>query len=404
MNKHAIGLRAPSSVSSALYTDPTTVNDLLVFVGGLVAGACIATLVLWFVRRPTQPLVREAPDQEPRSDEPSPEDVFDRLTEGVVLLNDLLHPVLANRAARELLEFDLSDRPLPDELMSIVRRAITSGERVGDVIDLWNPSRTSVRVTAEALEDERGVVLALRDISAEQRANRIRRQFVAHASHELKTPVASIQTLSEAISSAAADDPDAVEDFARKLLTETARMAKLIEDLLDLSRLEDPGSFSRHPVSVSDVALGEAESIRPRAEKRNQRLDISVEDQVWTQGDEQQLSLLIRNLLDNAVRYTPEDGTVRLEVARRDEQVVITVADDGIGIPLKAQARVFERFFRVDEARSRDQGGTGLGLAIVRHVADLYGGRVELRSEFGEGSVFTVFLPATERTPQEANA
>ena len=404
MNKPPIGLGEPSRAAPDLYTDVTTVNDLWVFVGGLIAGACIATLVLWLARRPAEPVEREVPDEGPGPVEPSPDDVFDRLTEGVVLLNDLLHPVLANRAARELLELDVSDQPLPDELMSIVRRAITSHERVEDVIDLWNPSRTSVRVVAESLGDERGVVLALRDISAEQRANRIRRQFVAHASHELKTPVASIQTLSEAISSAAADDPGTVEDFAQKLLAETARMAKLIEDLLDLSRLEDPGSFSRHPVLVSEVARGEAESIRPRSEKRRQDLDISVEDQVWTQGDEQQLSLLIRNLLDNAVRYTPEEGTVRLEVARRDDQVVITVADDGIGIPLKAQARVFERFFRVDEARSRDQGGTGLGLAIVRHVADLYGGRVELRSEFGEGSVFTVFLPATERTPQEANA
>lgn len=371
---------------------------------GLAAGLSLSGVALWSARRAGAEAVEQVSPDEPEAPEADFADVFERLSEGVVLLNDLLRPILANQAARRLLGLDDSADDLPDELMSVVRRAMTSGERVEDVIDLWNPSRTSVRVTAEPLDEDRGVVLTLRDISSEQRANRIRRQFVAHASHELKTPVASIQTLSEAISSAAADDPGTVQDFAQKLLAETARMAKLIEDLLDLSRLEDPGSFSRHPVLVSEVARGEAESIRPRSEKRHQKLDVSVEDQVWTQGDEQQLSLLIRNLLDNAVRYTPEEGTVRLEVARRDEQVVITVADDGIGIPLKAQARVFERFFRVDEARSRDQGGTGLGLAIVRHVADLYGGRVELRSEFGEGSVFTVFLPATERTPQEANA
>lgn len=380
-------------------------NDLWVFAGGVIAGTCIVAIVISLAQRRVEPIHRPVAAPEPAAEEPSlSEDVFDRLSEGVVLLNDLSRPVVANRAARKLLHLTDSEDPLPAELMSIVRRATTTQERVEDTIDLWDPSRTSVKVIAEPLDQERGVVLALRDISIEQRVNRIRRQFVAHASHELKTPVASIQTLAEAITSAVGNDQEAAEDFARKLLTETARMAKLIEDLLDLSRLEDPGSFSRHPVLVSEVATGEVELIRDRAEERNLSLDVSVEHDVWTQGDEQQLSLLIRNLLDNAVRYTSEAGRVRLDVARRDEQVVVTVTDDGIGIPLKAQARVFERFFRVDEARSRDHGGTGLGLAIVRHVADLYGGRVELRSEFGEGSTFTVYLPASESTSREVTS
>lgn len=374
----------------------------MIFLSGLAVGVALTALLSrsWRSGAAGSELTRQVPDHPPPQPKAS-DDVFERLSEGVVLLNDLLRPVLANRAARELLDVD-PDGHLPDELMSIVRRAITTQERVEDVIELWNPSRTSVSVTAENLAEDGGVLLALRDISTEQRANRIRRQFVAHASHELKTPVASIQTLAEAINSAAGDDPDAVEDFARKLLGETARLAKLIEDLLDLSRLEDPGSFSRRPVLVSDVALSEVEIIRARATERRVALEVAVEPNVWTTGDEQQLSLLIRNLLDNAVRYTPAEGTVGLEVMRRDDQVVVVVSDNGIGIPLKAQARVFERFFRVDEARSRDQGGTGLGLAIVRHVADLYGGRVELRSEFGEGSTFTVYLPASEAAPAEA--
>lgn len=378
----------------------------MIFLGGLFAG--VALMALLYRSRFDEGRVpvrvqRAASDSDHGSSDLSDE-ILNRLSEGVVLLNDLLRPVIANRAARELLRLDDANPSLPDELMSIARRAITARERVEDVIELWNPTRISVRVAAETLDEERGVVLALRDISTEQRANRIRRQFVAHASHELKTPVASIQALSEAINSAISDDPVAVEDFAQRLLGETARLGKLIEDLLDLSRLEDPGSFSRRPVLVSRVALDEAELIKERAERHGVTLETAVAADVWTQGDEQQLSLLIRNLLDNAVRYTPEEGTVRLEVERRDDQVVIVVSDDGIGIPLKAQARVFERFFRVDEARTRDQGGTGLGLAIVRHVADLYGGRVELRSEFGEGSTFIVYLPATTAAPAEVNA
>jgi len=365
------------------------------FVGGLVTGLSLTAIAVWSARRAGAEKLEIVPsDPEPAEPHLS-DDVFDRLSEGVLLLNDLLRPVLANRSARELLSFEGPSDALPDELMSIVRRAITSRERVEDVIELWNPARTSVRVTAELLDGERGVVVALRDISMEQRSQRVRRQFVAHASHEMKTPVAGIQTLAEAILSAHADDPATVEDFSQKLLAETERLAKLIDDLLDLSRLEDPGSFSSRPVLVSQVAHDEAKLIRTRADKHTISFDADIEEQVWTQGDEQQLSLLIRNLLDNAIRYTPAGGSVRLEVARDEDQVVVGVVDDGIGIPLKAQARVFERFFRVDEARSRDQGGTGLGLAIVKHVADLYGGRVELRSEFGEGSAFTVYLPAS---------
>lgn len=373
-------------------------DAFLIFLAGLLAGVAVTALLLRSRSQQTTTLATSqttdlhlAPSDTPAASD----EILDRLSEGVVLLNDLLQPVIANRAARGLLRFGARSTSLPDEVMSIARRAITARERVEDVIELWNPSRTSVRVSAESLDEERGVVLALRDISTEQRANRIRRQFVAHASHELKTPVASIQALSEAINSAVGDDPETVEDFAQRLLVETARLGKLIEDLLDLSRLEDPGSFSRRPVLVSRVALEELEMIRARAERSHISLEADVEENVWTQGDEHQLSLLIRNLLDNAVRYTSEQGTVRLEVGALEDQVTIIVRDNGIGIPLKAQARVFERFFRVDEARTRDEGGTGLGLAIVRHVADLYGGRVELRSEFGEGSTFMVYLPAS---------
>ena len=287
--------------------------------------------------------------------------------------------------------------------MSIARRSLTTGRPVEETVDLWNPDRTSVLVRAQPLADEDGVLLSFRDISSEQRALRLRRQFVSHASHELKSPVASIQALAEAITRAAHDDAAAVEQFSQKMLVETARVGKLIADLLDLSRIEDPISFRQEAVHVSEVArkvIGEAE---PRVAEKKLSLDVAIEEGVWTHGDEQQLCLLVRNLFDNAVRYTPPGGSVQVQVERQGDQAVLRVTDDGIGIPLKSQARVFERFYRVDEARSRDHGGTGLGLAIVKHVADLYGGRIELRSEFGEGSSFTAYLPAAA-TPTPAVA
>ncbi len=324
------------------------------------------------------------------------EGVLELLSSGVIVLNDVLRPVVVNRAARRLLELDPSSASPPDAVMSVARQALATKQPVEEVVDVWGPERMSVRVEARLLDEDRGVLLGLSDISAETRALRVRRQFVAHASHELKSPVAGIQALAEAIVRAARDDPRRTEEFAEKLLSETARVAKLISDLLDLSRIEDPASFSTAAVDLSELSRREAHEISARAEAKRLRLGVEVEDDVWTQGDEQQLLLLIRNLLDNAIRYTPEGGCVELRARRENGHAVISVTDDGIGIPLKAQARVFERFYRVDEGRSRDHGGTGLGLAIVRHVADLYGGRVEVESQFGEGATFTAYLPVVE--------
>lgn len=362
------------------------------FIVGALMGAVVATLI----QRTRRPLPDVADPSVAQVPEPTSEasTLLELLSEGVIVLNDVLRPVISNASARRLLRMEHGVLP-PDEVMSVARRALTTGSRAEETVDLWNPDRTSVLVGAEALEDDGGVLVTLRDISSEQRALRLRRQFVSHASHELKSPIASIQTLAEAISQAAPDDADAVEGFARKMLIETARVGKLVADLLDLSRMEDPSGFRHEAVDVSEVARKLAEEAQQRATTKRLHFERRIEDSVWTQGDERQLSLLIRNLLDNAIRYTPEEGSVTLEVGREDDQAVVVVSDDGIGIPLKSQARVFERFYRVDEGRSRDQGGTGLGLAIVKHVADLYSGRVELRSEFGEGSTFTVYLPAT---------
>ena len=362
------------------------------FLAGAVLGLSVAWVATRTSARRSAPLATAPPPAAVSAEYPA-DAILEMLSEGVIVLNDLLRPVVSNAAARRLTGTSSRGLP-PDEVMSIARRSSSTGRPVEETVDLWNPDRTSVLVCAQPLAEEGGVLLSFRDISSEQRALRLRRQFVSDASHELKSPVASIQALAEAITRAARDDPAAVEEFSQKMLGETARVGKLIADLLDLSRIEDPISFRQEAVHVSEVArkvIGEAE---PRVTEKKLILNVDIEEGVWTQGDEQQLCLLVRNLFDNAVRYTPSGGSVHVEVQRQGDQAVLRVTDDGIGIPLKAQARVFERFFRVDEARSREHGGTGLGLAIVKHVADLYGGRIELRSEFGEGSSFTAYLPA----------
>ena len=178
------------------------------------------------------------------------------------------------------------------------------------------------------------------------------------------------------------------------MIRESDRLARLITDLLDLSRLEDPVSASSHAMDLSRVARAQTATLHPEANAKGLTLIERIDSGVWIKGDEQQLGLMMRNLLDNALRYTPEGGSIEVQVGHESGDAIVRVRDSGIGIPFHAQSRVFERFYRVDKDRSRDRGGTGLGLSIVKHVAELHAGHVGVESELGQGSTFTVRLPA----------
>jgi signal transduction histidine kinase len=322
-------------------------------------------------------------------------ELLEKMEEGVLVLNESLTPVMANGAARRLLGFG-SSTPAhlgSDEILSLARGAMVEGRHLEEALQLW-PQRVTVRVRAIPLEDQGGVAIVLQDVTEELGTQRIRRQFVANASHELKSPVAGMQALSEAIRDAVHDDPAMAQRFSEKLVGETERLGRLISDLLDLSKLEDPANVSRRSTNLSLVAEEQFEEVRAAASSKAMDLRSQITDEVWVKGDHQQLGLMIRNLLDNAIRYTPDRGTVTLSVSVDERDALLSVSDNGMGIPLKSQARVFERFYRVDKDRSRDRGGTGLGLSIVKHVVELHGGHVSLDSELGEGSTFTVRLPS----------
>lgn len=323
-------------------------------------------------------------------------EVLERMSEGVLVFDETLTPTLANRAARDLFGVDgvpmAGDLP-SDEVLSLARRVLMERADVDDVIELRYPERTSVRVSASYLQEQGGVVLVLRDVSAEQRAHLVRRQFVTHASHELKTPIASIQALAEAVRDASTDEPDKAQQLSGRLVQESERLSRLVGDLLDLSRVEDPGTIASALADMSAVARAELAGAGEQARSKGITLRGDISANVSVRGDASQLALMVRNLLDNAISYTPAGGEVSLDVWC-DNEAIVKVTDTGIGIPLRHQARVFERFYRVDAGRSRENGGTGLGLAIVKHVADLHGGHVELTSELDEGSTFTIRLPA----------
>lgn len=328
------------------------------------------------------------------------DEILERMSEGLLVVDDSLTPTVANRAARKLLGLGdgaLAPRLPNSDFISLARRAMVERTPVEDTYELRFPQKTSVRVAASQLAHG-GAVLVFRDVSDEQQAHRIRRQFVTHASHELKTPIAGIQALAEAIRDASIEDPAKAREFSQRLVTETERLGRLVSDLLDLSRLEDPGTISSTLTDLSAVVNLEVEEQMHSAESKGVGLSSAVAPQVQIRGDAGQIGLMVRNLLDNAIRYTPEDGEVSIAVCSEVDEAIVSVTDSGIGIPLRDQARVFERFYRVDKGRSRDRGGTGLGLAIVKHVADLHGGHVSVTSELGEGSTFVVRLPLASST------
>ncbi|MDP9426483.1 MAG: ATP-binding protein [Actinomycetota bacterium] len=230
-----------------------------------------------------------------------------------------------------------------------------------------------------------------------RRVNKMRRDFVANVSHELKTPATSLKLLAESLVEILDEDPEQARFFAQRLKSETERLAQLTSDLLDLARLEsEEGLQNPAEVDVRSILMVVLARLRPAAKSKNITLSWRRSGPAGfyeIRGDETQLTSMFANLVENAVKYTPIGGTVDVEGVSSESEVVVRVSDTGIGIPEGSLSRIFERFYRVDKARSKETGGTGLGLSIVRHVVEKHGGTVAVDSKVGEGTTFTVHLP-----------
>jgi signal transduction histidine kinase len=333
--------------------------------------------------------------QELERDRGARESVLSALDEGIVFFDSSGQVLYQNQAAGRLLGAPIRDARtlVPQSLREVVRRAMEAPGAQTAELSAVEPART-LRATARAVPDQDSVLLVLRDVTEARRVEAVRRDFVANASHELKTPVAAIQALAETIGSAASEDPGAVPRFVEQLERESKRLARVISDLLDLSRLEG-ATAERSEVRFDRLAADEAERYRRRADRAGVSLQVAADGPVSITGSARDLGLLVRNLVENAIQYTRRGGNVTVSVRLDDGgRAMLEVRDSGIGIPSKEQSRIFERFYRVDRARSRETGGTGLGLSIVRHVAENHGGTVAVDSEVGRGSTFTVRLPA----------
>ncbi|MBN1319991.1 MAG: HAMP domain-containing protein [Thermoleophilia bacterium] len=352
--------------------------------------------------------------------------VLAAMTEGVLVVDAGGRLLRSNPAAERILGVGLAGaegsplvvaaRSFPSQ--ALAEKARQAGRAISDVVELPNSRSLTVEVVplqspgaqgtglqsddAERARDSTGPVLfVVRDETARRATERMRRDFATNVSHELKTPLASLSLLAQTLTSVMREDPEHAEEFVAQLAAQVDRLTGLTTDLLSLSRLEEAEAApvtDLAPVDLSRVAADTVDEVRPQAEAKRHDLLFQAEQELVVRGDDVSLRTLVRNLLENAIRYTEPGGRIELTLrADQDregrEWAVLSVTDDGVGIPLADQQRVFERFYRVDKARSRETGGTGLGLSIVRHVAERHGGSVGLESTVGVGSTFTVRLP-----------
>ncbi len=304
----------------------------------------------------------------------------------------------ANQAARSLFDLDATARGgTPEAVLGDVRLAetVTRAQDERRAVELEG-ARDERVLQARAVPTATGeIALVVTDLTETRRVEAMRRDFVTNASHELKTPVAGLQALSEALSLAVGRDPARAERMIERMQVEAARLARLVRDLLDLSRLEEAATRPHAHVDVSRVVSQQLERLAPLAAERDITLTVDLPEHVDVAVAPEDLRLIVANLLENAVRYNHVSGEVHVTVSDEGQWLTISVADTGIGIPAEEQERIFERFYRVDKGRSREEGGTGLGLSLVRNAAQRYGGIAAVTSAPGKGSTFTVRLPQT---------
>ncbi len=329
--------------------------------------------------------------------------ILESLTDAVLALDAKTQVTQVNRSAMRLLGLDQPphDSPLIDvvrvpALLEVAEKA-RAGETAHTEVVLPGPPRRVLSATAAPQRAQGHCVLVLRDVTELRRLETMRRDFVANVSHELRTPVSVISANVETLISGALSDPGRAEEFLRAVQRNAERLSRLVNDLLDLSRIEAGG----HVIALADVSpegpIGAVvDLLETRAADKHIAFEVAADEDLVVRGDGSSLEHVLVNLVENAIKYTPGGGRVGLEVKRDGMDVLFEVWDTGPGVPESHRARLFERFYRVDPGRSRDMGGTGLGLSIVKHLVESMRGSVGMHARAGGGSVFWVRLPAAD--------
>lgn len=336
--------------------------------------------------------------------------VLNNMVSGVILIGESRRILLVNPAIEHFLGYSKErligklhiEAGMNFGLSKLIDRCFETGEKIRDEVHIYFPNEIIVDANLAPYTTEHGevtgVVTVLHDITAIRRLEKIRSEFVANVSHELKTPITSIKGFAETLLDGAIEDPEISKQFLEIIYNESERFHRLINDILDLSKIEQK-KLPQQVEQVNIVKLIE-DIVQGLSEKMNRKQLYYVEPEgktpILMEGDRDRLTQIILNLIDNAISYTPEKGKIAVECKELDNQIIVKVKDNGIGIPLTDRDRIFERFYRVDKGRSRNSGGTGLGLAIVKHLVESHHGTIQVQSKEGKGSVFTLIFPKVQ--------
>jgi two-component system sensor histidine kinase SenX3 len=326
---------------------------------------------------------------------------LDQAPDGIVVVDRIGREVLRNAAAHNFQGARHGEVIAEDALTELLQQAL-AGRVAEREIQLYGPPRQVLHLSTFPLHTSGEVIGAVaftHDISEARRVESVRRDFVANVSHELKTPIGALALLAETM--AATDDLGVLQQLAERVVRESDRLARIVDDLLDLSQIEAQEAPIREPLPVSLLVAEAVDHVQAAADTAGVPLRVSpVPPEIEVSCDHRQLRSALVNLIDNAIKYSGRGDAVEAGASLDGDRVALVVRDHGIGIPSRDLERIFERFYRVDRARSRDTGGTGLGLAIVRHVAQVHGGEITVQSREGEGSTFTLTLPVANGAPR----
>ncbi|MCR8643729.1 cell wall metabolism sensor histidine kinase WalK [Paenibacillus sp. N1-5-1-14] len=341
--------------------------------------------------------------------------VLGNMSAGVMMVGREGNIVLLNPSAEQILGFEdhellghrFDEAKQQPQLIQLIEHCMEKQQPLREEMVFYYPAESILEVNAIPIiqgdDTWTGVLIVLHDITAIRRLEKMRSEFVANVSHELKTPIASVKGFAETLLAGAMNDPETAKAFLKIIYDESERLNRLIGDILALSKIESKRvPLQLSPVSLTTIIEDSIHMMQVEAEQKSIQLDMRVEGDLYLEADEDRLRQILINLLSNGINYTMDGGKVRIiaepirarsEDEEEYEHIRITVSDTGIGIPKSDLPRVFERFYRVDKARSRSSGGTGLGLSIVKHLVEIHHGTIQVESEIGIGTKFMIELP-----------
>ena len=360
------------------------------------SGAGIATFLAFFLSKRSTRKLNNAIKSESLVTAKAPEDQLERFMDaldllpiGIVIVDLKLNRRVRNNAAAAMTGVRYVDI-LVDQAVDAMIDEIKVAKSGNRILEAVAGTTRYFKISGQAMDDQRGIV-TVEDITEKSRINTVQTDFVANLSHELKTPIGAVAALADSLSGET--ETEVVWRLAERIVTESHRMSRIVDDLLDLSRVEFGGTEEWTDIDLATVLVEVVSTNQYAAKRQGLGLSLTGSAELLVRGDRSQLISVFSNLVDNAIKYSEIGGIVNVSSTIKGEEIMVSVTDHGIGIAERDQKRIFERFYRVDKARSRATGGTGLGLSIVRHIVLEHGGAIDIRSEEGVGSTFTVRLP-----------